>query len=89
MSVIRVRTDSLSEISSKLTSAMNNISEISNEFYNTYNQIDWEVKSKLTLFTAMNKLKNSLDDTENDLYRHTEFLNNTIDKYNVAEGFCK
>ena len=89
MSVIRVRTDSLSEISSKLTSAMNNISEISNEFYNTYNQIDWEVKSKLTLFTAMNKLKNSLDDTENDLYRHTEFLKNTIDKYNEAEGFSK
>ena len=60
MSVIRVRTDSLSEISSKLTSAMNNISEISNEFYNTYNQIDWEVKRKLTMYTAINKLKNIL-----------------------------
>ena len=87
MSVIRVKTDGLSEISSKLTLAMNNISEISNEFYNTYNQIDWKVKSNLTLFTAMHKLKSNLDDAENDLYRHTEFINEAIRQYEEADGF--
>ncbi len=69
----------------EISDLINDIQYIESKTRNIQNTLDWNVKSKATVSLAFQKILKNIDEVESRLHKHVNFLNDSANKYNIAD----